>query len=1177
MIPWPSIPPGPPLTPDPPAHLAATVKVVRRDPVHQRNQDLDRYINFKLAALGQPVNSRTAGADLLEIARPLLRNYRQKNQLLGGLLCPVDTRIQAFLDAYLAGVCPGGAARLPADALVLDRAGMARIMSLPADSDCFSSPYLQSYRLPQGVLHNPLNDRRTTQGLFHICEGGFPVPADKAAVPKRAFAALWLAALQPPQDVLTLPFTAGQPGQARCFVSLLLRPLVCPAAGSDPPKTMEVRFFAPASLVSNLDFVESIFGNAGDPYLPENDAALDALHWTGHTGCVVLAPHLIGMRKKDLGLPHVSEASERQHRDGMCWIHEDDPYNGGRPFKATSRDHRGVMVTIIADNYYGYCKKEVKTQISFAANLSGLAEEEHAGGALAFATYILGQDFYADRTTSLKKASFEEAMRLLGPLVERHPEGYAVDRRFPSVYYVPENAAFHAREGFVTWPAPDPGGSPHTDPPRERRLTLRAGAVYVLPSGFRVRLEKQLAGTAWRLVGTRPRGTLCHKPCTVSGGGKSEISKSIAHAVLKGPVFVKEYHRDFDHVAQILEKDFSRIYRDRPPDERTRRPILSPARSLGSVIQLLTPSPEYTDEHNAWVRRLSQTIRQLVFTVKRYYRPEWGGHWREHFTVDRINGYLGHELKFDNQNLVSNYLRVGYDRQGAWRIFKLRPDFAPADKVQMEDDITASIVLPRAALNDLDPAYPNPSVKLLANCEQLLFQRPDDAIHRGVDREAERDIAGPDNFLSNFEPLTLDQARALVDHVIEFDQYSEPMKSLLERFVKQPETAFVVSSAHPRLVNGVRSTNPRYLQRRPDLASPRDLYLAEIAARLERGIPADRPVYLPVNAVLAGRRNNPPDPEAGLPPLAVYNPIHYQELPELFMDFISSLTGKSPSTAGVGTEGALTKAPFNALWPVVDLNNALVSFILTGYAGFTTSAGFVGPYFRVDHDISLLVPEIWCRMRVHEREPAFLIAHGYLERVPDLCLEGRKVLASRLGYRITPLFADRFLGRLFETPDAVLTEEMLRPELQDLAQFAAGVDAIVEAQTRVARQYFEDGSIQAACPPLEALLHIMACGSYQNKSIEDPQIRALFTREALLASDWYAERLRVCRQREVALWRRHVAALENFQSSGSSAPELSLESRLAKARRQLARRSAPHYLTELVGTIGADPFRGAGL
>ena len=66
-----------------------------------------------------------------------------------------------------------------------------------------------------------------------------------------------------------------------------------------------------------------------------------------------------------------------------------------------------------------------------------------------------------------------------------------------------------------------------------------------------------------------------------------------------------------------------------------------------------------------------------MFTVKRYYRPEWGENWREHFTVDRINGFLGHELKFDDQKLVSNYLRVGYDPDGSWRIYKLRPDFCP--------------------------------------------------------------------------------------------------------------------------------------------------------------------------------------------------------------------------------------------------------------------------------------------------------------------------------------------------------------------------------------------------------------------------------------------------------------------------------------------------------------------
>ena len=1127
----------------------------------KRNKELDRYINLKLAALGQPTSRSTADPEFLEMAGPLLRNYHQKDQLLGDHLCPADARIQAFLDAYLSDICPSGVARLPVDTFVLDRQGMARVMSLPAGADSFSTPWLNSYRVSQGVLHNPKSDRRTSRGLFHIAEGGFPVPADKAAVPKRAFAALWAAALQPPEDLMTLPFTADQDERVRCFVSLLLRPLVCPAAGPEPEKTMEIRFIAPGSLVSNLDFVDSIFGNAGDPYLPENDAALDALHWTGHSGCVVLAPHLVGLPKKALGLPHATEATESQRRDCMCWSDEAEPYNGGAPFKLACRDHRGVMVTIIADNYYGYCKKEVKTQISFAANLFGLCEEEHAGGALAFATYVLGQDFYADRTVSLKKASFEDAMRLLGDLVERRPEGYAVDRKFPDVYYVPENASFHVREGFIAWQGATGAG----------RLTLRAGAVYFLPNGFRIRLERQLAGTAWRLVGSRPRGTLCHKPCTVSGGGKSEISKSIGDVILKGPVFVKDYHRDMDEVEAILKRDYSSIYRRRKPDERTRRPILSPERTLGSVIQLLTPLAEYTDEHNAWARQLSQTIRQLVFTVKRYYQPDWGDGWRAHFTVDRINGFLGHELKYDNQKLVGNYLRVGHDADGAWRIAKLRPDFSPADKVQVEDDITVSLVLPRESLSDLDPEYANPSVKLVANCERVLFQRPDDAIHRGVDKQAEADVADG-GFLSNFEPITLERARAMVDHVAEFDQYSEPMKGLLQRYVERPDTDFVVSSALPRVIDGKPSTNPRYLQRRPDLVNPRGPYLAEIAARLEREIPAGRPVYLPVNAVMAGRRNNPPDVKAGLPALAVYGPIHYQELPELFMDFICSLTGKSPATTGFGTEGALTKGPFNALWTVVDLNNALVSAILTGYAGFTTSAGHLGPRFRVDHDISLLVPEIWCRMRVEERDPAFLTAHGYLEKVSDFCIDGRTVLASRLGYRITPLFVDRFLGRLFETPAAVFTEEMLRPEKQDIDLFAAGMDNIVEAQAREARQYFEDGSVEAACPPLQALLHIMDHGSWRGKGIDDPDVRSLFGREALLASDWYRERLHTKQRRDVALWKRHLASLETFQSSRGNG--IDIESRLAEVRRRLAQVNRAQYLRDLEGTIGADPFHG---
>jgi hypothetical protein len=320
---------------------------------------------------------------------------------------------------------------------------------------------------------------------------------------------------------------------------------------------------------------------------------------------------------------------------------------------------------------------------------------------------------------------------------------------------------------------------------------------------------------------------------------------------------------------------------------------------------------------------------------------------------------------------------------------------------------------------------------------------------------------------------------------------------------------------------------------------------------------------------LCGRRNNPPDVKLGIPPLAVYNAIHYQQLPELFMDFICSLTGKSPSTTGFGSEGALTKGPFNALLPVVDINNALVSAILTGYAGFTTAAGHIGPKYRIDHDNSMLVPELWCRMRVHERDPKFLIENGYLAKVEDFEYEGRKVLASRLGYRITALFVDHFLGRIFELPSAVYPDDMLRPEQQDPAVFAAGVDAILEAQRQVALNYFEDGSVSDASPPIRALLHIMAFGEFDGMRAGDPRLLSMFSRESVLSSDWYRERLRAKQAIDVALWTRHVRALEEVPPEDGARPLA--DERLDGARQQLRRVSSPAYWQELVGTIGADP------
>ncbi len=58
-------------------------------------------------------------------------------------------------------------------------------------------------------------------------------------------------------------------------------------------------------------------------------------------------------------------------------------------------------------------------------------------------------------------------------------------------------------------------------------------------------MEKHPNAPSWRLIGTLGEGTFCHKPSTVSGGGKSEISKSIQDSMLSGPIFVGDYEKDF--------------------------------------------------------------------------------------------------------------------------------------------------------------------------------------------------------------------------------------------------------------------------------------------------------------------------------------------------------------------------------------------------------------------------------------------------------------------------------------------------------------------------------------------------------------------------------------------------------------------------------------------------------
>ncbi|MDA3852782.1 MAG: hypothetical protein PF444_00845, partial [Bacteroidales bacterium] len=918
----------------------------------------------------------------------------------------MSDRIESFVKDYLNDVPGNVDINFPSHPFNLDHHGLSRILSIPPNADLYETDIIKSYRTSQGILHNPKSDKRTTKGVFHIAEGGLPIPDDKKAVPKIAFAKLLQSALNPPKELMRVPFTAHQKEKAEMFVSLMLRPIVVPEVpGVSAEKSMEIHFLAPGNLVSNLDFVESIFGNGGDPFLPENDAAMNGDNWTGHTGCVIMAPHMTCLTKKECGLPHYDNATERQKRDSMCWKDDKELYNDGSAFKITARDERGVVITLIADNYFGYCKKEVKTQIGFSANLYGLAEEEHAGGAIAHRSYNLGEKFYYDERLPHNGMTFAELLYKFSDLLDLQPEGYAVDKKHSEVVYVPEDAHFDLNKQTITYKVSGNTVS----------IKLLPNKYYIFPTGYRVEMRKRIEGPKWHLVGTVAEGTLCHKPCTVSGGGKSEISKSIKDAMIQGSVFVTDLQKDLDLVEDLMNYDFSSRYIV-PADYSKNKPrhILSSKRSLGSVIKLLTPSSEYTEAYNNWLISFPQRAKVLIFVIKGNFSQGFDKNWRSRFSVDRINGVPGNELKFDRSKVLSNYMRVGNDVDNSWRVFLLRQDFNPAQKVQFEDDITASVVLDADKLENLNPAYSNgKSVKLVKNCESRLFQRPDDCVIKGYDKQGEADLSSPNTFLSNFEPLNRTQVQEIKDDTIGFELYTQPVKDLINNFLSSVSPEYLVVPSEPRIVNGTRTKNQRYLQTRPDLTSPIEKYVSETVQRVHRKIPMDKPLHQPVNAVLPGRRNNPAEPENNVPPLAVYNPIHFQELPELFIDFMCSITGKSPSTTGFGSEGALTKGPFNSLLPSTDLNNSFLSFILTGYDGFSSAAGYVGPKYKVDHDVSLLIPEIWCRMSVEERDPQMMIKEGFLVKVEDFEFKGKKVEASLLGYRITEKFVNHFMARIF--------------------------------------------------------------------------------------------------------------------------------------------------------------------
>jgi uncharacterized SAM-dependent methyltransferase len=105
----------------------------------------------------------------------------------------------------------------------------------------------------------------------------------------------------------------------------------------------------------------------------------------------------------------------------------------------------------------------------------------------------------------------------------------------------------------------------------------------------------------------------------------------------------------------------------------------------------------------------------------------------------------------------------------------------------------------------------------------------------------------------------------------------------------------------------------------------------------------------------------------------------------------------------------------------------------------------------------------------------------------------------------------------------------------------------------------------------------MKDGHYEGEGLDSPKVRALFTRESMLASDWYAERLQSQQTHDIAMWKTKVHYLENYlqrQTHSRVAKRLNIESRLTESKETLDTVSSKNYLKALVGTLGRQPIEG---
>ena len=230
------------------------------------------------------------------------------------------------------------------------------------------------------------------------------------------------------------------------------------------------------------------------------------------------------LTKKDLGLPNIADATERQKRDGMCWTIDGRTLQRRRrlqdhlPRQARDRrhHHRRQLLRLLQEG--GENPDQLRRQ-SLRQRRGGTRRRSHRLPELRPRRGFLAQRLLTARWTTRFARRHQPLRR---DSSTSSPRATASTSSIPTSSTCPEDVHIDLHSQTVTW----------TNDDGPQKIPLQPGITYVLPSGYKVEMVKPTAGQRWRLIGTTAEGTFCHKPCTVSGGGKSEISKSLSDAMI---------------------------------------------------------------------------------------------------------------------------------------------------------------------------------------------------------------------------------------------------------------------------------------------------------------------------------------------------------------------------------------------------------------------------------------------------------------------------------------------------------------------------------------------------------------------------------------------------------------------------------------------------------------------